>query len=132
MYAVKLEYQHRTNGPQGRTIDVDTGSMAAAIGKAAREFLKGLIAKNGSTRTGTVWPSVVTASRKKSIPETRSEKHSTQKPDRLERESAFAKKPRAHLFVQGQIGTAKNVIRNACGILGDQWHGSCPQRCCFR
>lgn len=42
MYAVKLEYQHRTNGPQGRTIDVDTGSMAAAIGKAAREFLKGL------------------------------------------------------------------------------------------
>jgi hypothetical protein len=42
MYAVKLEYQHRTNGPQGRTIDVETGSMAAAIGKAAREFLKGL------------------------------------------------------------------------------------------
>ena len=42
MYAVKLEYQHRTNGPQARTIDVDTGSMAAAIGKAAREFLKGL------------------------------------------------------------------------------------------
>ncbi len=42
MYAVKFEYQHRTNGPQGRTIDVDTGSMAAAIGKAAREFLKGL------------------------------------------------------------------------------------------
>jgi hypothetical protein len=42
MYAVKLEYQHRTNGPQGRTIQVDTGSMAAAIGKAAREFLKGL------------------------------------------------------------------------------------------
>jgi hypothetical protein len=42
MYVVKLEYQHRTNGPQGRTIQVDTGSMAAAIGKAAREFLKGL------------------------------------------------------------------------------------------
>jgi hypothetical protein len=42
LYAVKLEYQHRTNGPQGRTIQVDTGSMAAAIGKAAREFLKGL------------------------------------------------------------------------------------------
>jgi hypothetical protein len=42
MYAVKLEYQHRTNGPQGRTIQVDTGSMAAAIGKAAREFLKSL------------------------------------------------------------------------------------------
>jgi hypothetical protein len=42
MYAVKLEYQHRTNGLQGRTIQVDTGSMAAAIGKAAREFLKSL------------------------------------------------------------------------------------------
>ena len=42
MYAVKLEYQHRTNGPQGRTIQVDTSSMAAAIGKAAREFLKSL------------------------------------------------------------------------------------------
>src|SRR5271154_2022683 len=42
MYAVKLEYKHRTNGPQGRTIQVDTGSMAAAIGKAAREFLKSL------------------------------------------------------------------------------------------
>ncbi len=54
MYAVKLEYQHRTNGMQGRTIDVDTGSMAAAIGKAAREFLKGLDRKNGSMRTSTV------------------------------------------------------------------------------
>jgi len=42
MYAVKLEYQHRTNGAQARTIQVDTGSMAAAIGKAAREFLKSL------------------------------------------------------------------------------------------
>ena len=42
MYAVILEYQHRTNGTQGRTLQVDTGSMAAAIGKAAREFLKGL------------------------------------------------------------------------------------------
>ena len=42
MYAVKLEYQHRTNGPQGRTIQVDTSSMAAAVGKATREFLKSL------------------------------------------------------------------------------------------
>jgi hypothetical protein len=42
MYAVKFEYQHRAKGPKGRTIDLDTGSMAAAVGKAAREFLKGL------------------------------------------------------------------------------------------
>lgn len=49
-----------------------------------------------------------------------------------EMESAFAKKPRTHLFGQRQLGAAKNVIRNACGILGNQWHGSGPQCLCFR
>jgi hypothetical protein len=42
MFSVKLEYQDRSNGPTGRTLQIDTGSMAAAIGKAAREFLKSL------------------------------------------------------------------------------------------
>jgi len=42
MYSVKLEYQDRKNGPEGRTLQIDTGSMAAAIGKATREFLKSL------------------------------------------------------------------------------------------
>jgi hypothetical protein len=42
MYSVKLEYQDRENGPEGRTLQIDTGSMAAAIGKATREFLKSL------------------------------------------------------------------------------------------
>jgi hypothetical protein len=42
MYSVKLEYQDRKNGPEGRTLQIDTGSMAAAVGKAAREFLKSL------------------------------------------------------------------------------------------
>jgi hypothetical protein len=42
MYSVKLEYQDRKTGLEGRTLNIDTGSMAAAIGKAAREFLKSL------------------------------------------------------------------------------------------
>ena len=42
MYSVKLEYQDRKNGPEGRTLQIDTGSMAAAIGKATRKFLKSL------------------------------------------------------------------------------------------
>ena len=42
MYSVKLEYQDRKTGTEGRTLSIDTGSMAAAIGKAAREFLKSL------------------------------------------------------------------------------------------
>ena len=42
MYSVKLEYQDRKNGPEGRTLQIDTGSMAAAIGKATRELLKSL------------------------------------------------------------------------------------------
>ena len=42
MYSVKLEYQDRSKGPEGRTLQIDTGSMGAAIGKATREFLKSL------------------------------------------------------------------------------------------
>jgi hypothetical protein len=42
MYSVKLEFQDRKTGPEGRTLQIDTGSMAAAVGKAAREFLKSL------------------------------------------------------------------------------------------
>ena len=42
MFSVKLEYQDRNNGPEGRTLQIDTGSMAAAIGKATREFMKSL------------------------------------------------------------------------------------------
>jgi hypothetical protein len=46
MYSVKMEYQNRKTGPEGRTLQIDTGSMAAAIGKAAREFLKSLDRKD--------------------------------------------------------------------------------------
>jgi hypothetical protein len=42
MFSVKLEYQDRKTGPEGRTLQIDTGSMAAAIGKATREFMKSL------------------------------------------------------------------------------------------
>jgi hypothetical protein len=41
-YNVKLKYEDRKVGSEGRTIKVDASSIAGAIGKATRDFVKGL------------------------------------------------------------------------------------------
>jgi hypothetical protein len=41
-YNVTLKYEDRKVGPEGRTIKVDASSIAGAIGKATREFVKSL------------------------------------------------------------------------------------------
>jgi hypothetical protein len=41
-YSIKLRYEDRSKGPEGTTVKVDASSIAGAIAKAAREFVKGL------------------------------------------------------------------------------------------
>ncbi len=41
-YNVTLRYEDRKAGSEGRTIKVDASSIAGAIGKATREFVKSL------------------------------------------------------------------------------------------
>jgi hypothetical protein len=41
-YNVKLSYEDRSGGSAGRTIEVEASSIAGAIGKATREFVKSL------------------------------------------------------------------------------------------
>jgi hypothetical protein len=41
-YDVTLSYEDRTKGSEGRTIKVDASSIAGAIGKATRDFVKSL------------------------------------------------------------------------------------------
>jgi hypothetical protein len=41
-YNVTLKYEDRNVGSEGRTIKVDASSIAGAIGKATREFVKSL------------------------------------------------------------------------------------------
>jgi hypothetical protein len=41
-YNVTLKYEDRNVGSEGRTIRVDASNIAGAIGKATREFVKGL------------------------------------------------------------------------------------------
>jgi hypothetical protein len=41
-YNVKLSYEDRSGGSAGRTIEVQASSIAGAIGKATREFVKSL------------------------------------------------------------------------------------------
>jgi hypothetical protein len=41
-YSIKLRYTDRSKGPEGTTLKVDASSIAGAIAKAAREFVKGL------------------------------------------------------------------------------------------
>lgn len=41
-YNVTLKYEDRNVGPEGRSIKVDASSIAGAIGKATREFVKSL------------------------------------------------------------------------------------------
>jgi hypothetical protein len=41
-YNVTLKYEDRKVGSEGRTIRIDASSIAGAIGKATREFVKSL------------------------------------------------------------------------------------------
>ena len=41
-YNVTLRYEDRQKGSEGSTIKIDASSIAGAIGKATREFVKGL------------------------------------------------------------------------------------------
>jgi hypothetical protein len=41
-YNVTLKYEDRNVGSEGRAIKVDASSIAGAIGKATRDFVKGL------------------------------------------------------------------------------------------
>jgi len=41
-YNVTLSYEDRKGGSEGRTIKADASSIAGAIGKATREFVKSL------------------------------------------------------------------------------------------
>jgi hypothetical protein len=41
-YNVVLKYEDRSGGSEGRTIKVDATNIAGAVGKAVREFVKGL------------------------------------------------------------------------------------------
>jgi hypothetical protein len=41
-YNVKLRYQDREKGAEEKTVKVDATTIAGAIAKAAREFVKGL------------------------------------------------------------------------------------------
>jgi hypothetical protein len=41
-YNISLKYEDRSKGTDGRTIKVDASSIAGAIGKATRDFVKGL------------------------------------------------------------------------------------------
>jgi hypothetical protein len=41
-YNVKLRYEDRSKGSEGTTVKVDASSIAGAIAKAAREFVKAL------------------------------------------------------------------------------------------
>lgn len=41
-YNITLSYEDRTGSTEGRTIKVDASSIAGAIGKATREFVKSL------------------------------------------------------------------------------------------
>ena len=41
-YNITLSYQDRNGSPESRTVKVDASSIAGAIGKATREFVKSL------------------------------------------------------------------------------------------
>jgi hypothetical protein len=41
-YSVKIRYEDRSKGTEGITVKVDASSIAGAIAKAAREFVKAL------------------------------------------------------------------------------------------
>jgi hypothetical protein len=41
-FEVSFQYQDRKNGPEGSRINLDASSLAGAIAKATRQFVKGL------------------------------------------------------------------------------------------
>jgi hypothetical protein len=41
-YNIVLKYEDRSGGSSGKTIKVDATNIAGAVGKAVREFVKGL------------------------------------------------------------------------------------------
>ena len=41
-YSVKIRYEDRQKGSEGTTVKVDATTIAGAIAKASREFIKGL------------------------------------------------------------------------------------------
>jgi hypothetical protein len=41
-YSVKIRYEDRSKGTEGTTVKVDATTIAGAIAKAAREFVKAL------------------------------------------------------------------------------------------
>jgi hypothetical protein len=41
-YSVKVQYEDREKGTEGATVKIEASSIAGAIAKAAREFVKGL------------------------------------------------------------------------------------------
>jgi hypothetical protein len=41
-YTIKIRYEDRSKGTEGTTVKVDATTIAGAIAKASREFVKGL------------------------------------------------------------------------------------------
>jgi hypothetical protein len=41
-YSVKVQYEDREKGTEGKTVKIEASSIAGAIAKAAREFVKSL------------------------------------------------------------------------------------------
>lgn len=50
-YSVKISYEDREKGREETTAKVDATTIAGAIAKASREFIKGLDRKQGSMPT---------------------------------------------------------------------------------
>jgi hypothetical protein len=73
-YNVKLRYEDRNTGSEGRTIKVDASSIAGAIGKAAREFVAGLDRKQRfDANKGLVIEAIRVDTNKTQLPEAASE-----------------------------------------------------------
>jgi hypothetical protein len=70
-YNVKLRYEDRSKGTEGTTVKVDASSIAGAIAKAAREFVKGLDRKQRfDANKGLQIEAVRVTTDKESAPET--------------------------------------------------------------
>lgn len=48
-FQVEFRYQDRKNGSEGSTVKVDASSLPGTVARAAREFVRGLDRKRGST-----------------------------------------------------------------------------------
>jgi hypothetical protein len=75
-YNVTLRYEDRQKGSEGRTIKIDASSIAGAIGKATREFVKSLDRKQRfDMNKGLKIEAVRVTSEKGSEPEGSAEAH---------------------------------------------------------